>query len=197
MRNAKLLVLAASAAALVTITHAGILGERSLAATYDYAIIDEEGIDDARGLSLVYRQPVATGVDIDAGYSFLDSGVEGIDIDGHEAFATGTFYVTNQASKPYARAGLIWVEAEAGDFSEDDFGYMAEAGIEWQPNAALTLVPYVRWTDGFDDDDVADGTFSGGLLADYAFNSKWSAVARGELDDDSDAGLSLGARFRF
>jgi len=104
--------------------------------------------------------------------------------------------VTNQESKPYARVGLVWAEAKGSGFSEDDIGYIAEAGVEIQPLTALTVAPYVRWTDGLDN-DVIDGTFSGGALADYALNASWSVQSRAELDDDSEGGISFGARLHF
>ncbi len=196
MQHVKAVLIAASSAFLINSASAGVLGERAVTATFDYVAYDDDALDDGLGVTVGYRQAVATGIDIDVALTYLDSGFDGgpsVDLRG--AGLGGTFYVTNQATKPFVAVGLSWANIQAFGSSENEVFYSVAAGVEFKASDALTLIPYVAWDDAFDSD--IEGSGSVGLNADYSIDTAWSTVLGASISDDGDLGFSLGVRIKF
>lgn len=206
-RILKFIAIAAAVAGSIQVTSAaGLLGQRYVSGTVDWLFPDEGAIDTGNGLTALINQPLSSNVDLTLSYSYLDSGIDfpvgegevnSVDASYQTALFGVTFYTPVQSFKGYARlsAGLLRMQID-GD-GENDGMYAIEIGAEVPAGEKATLTPYIAWKNTFDDDLGDEGLWVFGALAEFEVSPKWSLLARVQIDEDSDWGLSGGAAFRF
>jgi len=211
-RILKFVAAAALVAGTVSVSSAaGLLGQRYVGATFDWVLWDNDelpggDLDDGRGLSLTFNQPLSSNVDLSLDYSYLDAGgtldlgegdIYNFDASSQAVTFNATFYMPAGNVKPFVKAGAGWAWAKIDGDSDNDTIYQIVPGVEIPAGEKATLTLFAAWQDYFDNESEDDGFFTFGATAEFALNDKVSLLATGSVDDDSNYGISAGAILRF
>jgi opacity protein-like surface antigen len=211
----------ASAAGLLGQRYAGATFDWAL---FDNDLVDGVKIDDGHGISLTLNQPLSSNVDLSIDYSYLDAGArippgegEGgyeptsfsspagyledgtyvFDIASQVVSFNGTFYMPAGDLKPFISVGAGWLWTKADGSTDNDAIYQIAPGVEIPAGDKASLTLFAAWQDYFDNEEEDDGSWNFGAIAEFEVSSKWSLIARGSVDEDSNYGLSAGAVVRF
>jgi opacity protein-like surface antigen len=186
---------APEATTATTPVHQGLLGQQYAGLTYSY--VDLQGPVNADNFQFAFNQPLNTGLDGVFAYDWTQAGLSnGLRENTQSLTAALRAFTTTAWAKPYveAGAGYAWQrQTPAG--RDTSFLWEAAVGAEFQVLPALTVTPYVQYTDAI---DLADRhVWSGGVKANYWVDSQWAITAGVARDDNQNNKFTVGTNFRF
>lgn len=185
---------------IASVSAAGVVGQRSIQAMYNYTDYKSPAFDSSAGYTFFVNMPVKQGL-LDIGFNYTqydqDSAIVGQpDRSRYQALAVATLYGIENGQKPYFRLGLGTAEWEYQPTDvRDGFGYFAEIGIEFVYNDFLRATPYVSWVDTFETETRGDLHY--GIITDFALNKNISVLVGIAGDENKNFTGSIGAGFSF
>ena len=173
----------------------GLLGGRYLEVTYDNTHVHDSLLDNMNGFGLRYNQPMESGFDFSVGYDWTRSNrVAGIRAKQQAISASVTSYFDSNGMRPFIEPGVGWTWAKTGAVKTDSFFYYVGAGVEFQVARPLVVTPYVQFVDAT---SYSGTTWNFGVKSTYRLNKDWGISADLSVDDDRNAGYSLGVNYHF
>ena len=185
---------------IASVSATGLVGQRSLQATYNYTNYKSSDYDSSAGYTFFANMPVKQGL-LDIGFNYTqydqDSAIVGQpDRSRNQALLMATLYGIEKGQKPYFRVGLGAAEWEyTPQDVRDGFGYYAEIGVEFVYNERLRATPYVSWVDTFETETRGDLHY--GINTDFALNKNISVLVGLSGDENKNFTGSIGAGFSF
>lgn len=174
----------------------GLLGQTYAGVSYSYVHLDHSPVSADR-YSFEYNQPLAAGFDAVFNYDRTQNGLLAGDRGyGQNLDATLRAFSTSYAwGKPYLEAGVGYDLTKFGGVNDHSFAWIAGTGIEFQATTALTVTPFVRYTEtnGFADHHQVDY----GVKANYWVTRQLAVTAGLSRNDDKDLSYKVGFNVRF
>jgi hypothetical protein len=97
--------------------------------------------------------------------------------------------------KPFVEGGVGYVWTKYAGNHDNSFVWEATVGSEFQVAAKTTVTPYVQYLNA---PDLANsGTWNFGVKANYWVNTQWAVTGGVSIDDDNNAGFTVGTNFHF
>src|SRR4051812_2843882 len=174
----------------------GLLGQVYGTLTYSYVDLDGAAThgDDYQ---FALNQPLSFGLDGFLSYDYAEFGLGGgfhsyqnIVMAGLRPFST---HYNGGKPSLEAAGGYAWT-ATAG-IHDNSFVWEAAAGAEFQVNPRTTVTPYVQYIDA--PDLPGNGTWNFGAKGNYWVTPQWAVTAGVQVDDDNNAGFTVGTNFHF
>ncbi len=173
----------------------GLLGQQYASLTYSY--IDLDAPVHADSFAFGVNQPLNVGLDAVFGYDWAQTGVFAGDRLNTQSLTAGLRAFSNRFAwgKPYAEAGVGYAWQRGYGSSDNSFVWSVAAGAEFQLAPAVTVTPFIKYSDA--PDLASGGTWTYGAKANYWVNSQWSVMAGVDRDDDQNNSFTVGTNFRF
>ena len=173
----------------------GLLGQSYASLSYGFIDLDGTGVD-ANSFTLAFNQGVRDGLDSFLEYDYTRTDrILGSRLTQHSLLAGARVFTDYRGIKPYAEAGVGWVWQKFGGASDNSFGWGAGVGAEIAVAPALTVTPFVRYT------DVTEGSnndsWEYGVKANYWLSEKLALQGGLSRDDDQNMVYRVGVNFRY
>jgi hypothetical protein len=170
----------------------GLLGQTYADLTYSYIDRDHTS-SHTDGYHFEGSEPVNANLDGLLLYDWMQSG------SGSRqqslAAALRAFCPATPWGKPYVEGSAGYTWAKVGGVKDNSFLWGAEAGVEFQTATAVTVTPYVKYTDA---PSLASGSaWNIGARANYWVNSKWAITGGIARDDHHQTSFTIGTNFRY
>lgn len=174
----------------------GLLGQNYATLTYSYHNLDDSPTH-ADSFTFGFNQPLNTGLDAVFTYDWTQTGlVAGERLNTQDVTAAlRAFSHAFAWGKPYVEAGAGYAWSRFAGNNDSSFLWEVAAGAEFQVIPAMTVTPYVGYSDA--PDLVTEGTWDFGVKANYWVDSQWSVTAGVARDDDQNTSFTVGTNFRF
>src|SRR6478736_1646428 len=174
----------------------GLLGQVYGTLTYSYVNLDaSSGHGDDYQFAL--NQPLSFGFDGFLSYDYAEFGLGGgfhsyqnIVMAGLRPFSTRFNW-----GKPYVEVGGGYAWASTAGIHDNSFVWEVATGVEFQVNSRTTVTPYVQYVDA--PELPGDGTWNFGAKGNFWVTPQWAVTAGVQIDDDSNAGFTVGTNFHF
>jgi hypothetical protein len=177
--------------ATATASTASLLGVQYVEAGFGY--LDVKHSDRGEyGVGANVNVPVTANLDLTAGYShaWLENNDSFYD---NVVFVDATAYLTEDAFRPFASAGLGYVWVGSGD---DDFAiWNVGTGVEYSINAKTAVTALVNYSDAFE--DRFEGSFSGTAGVSHWFTPSIAGTFSVTWIEEGDVGYGVSAIFKF
>lgn len=170
----------------------GLLGQTYADLTYSYVNLDASS---AHGdvYHFGYNNSLRTGLDSVFAYEWMEAGAGAKE--QAVSVALRAFRTDRPWGKPYVEAGAGYAWAKVAGVKDNSFVWQVTAGVELQAAPALTVTPYVKYTDA---PDLARGSlWHFGAKANYWVDRQWAVTGGLDFDDDQNTAFTLGTSFRF
>ena len=175
----------------------GLLGQNYANLTYSYIDLDNSSVNADR-FSFGFNQPLNAGLDAVFTYDWTQDGL-------FAGFRPSTQSVTAALrafsnvylwGKPYVDAGIGYAwQHNTPTGSHNSFLWEVSGGVELQVAPAVTVTPYLQYTDT--PSLAAGGTLTLGVKANYWVDSQWAVTVGLARDDSHNTLFTVGTNFRF
>jgi len=184
-----------SSAPKVTDPSYGLLGANYVGVDFSYVHVKDSVLDNVNGFSWRYNQVMKQGFDYSLGFGYGRSNeVASWRATQKGVTASVTAYSDHNGIRPYIEPGVGWAWAKAGLISDDSFLYFVGTGVEFQVAKPLVVTPYVEFVDLT---SFSGSSWNFGVKSAYRLNKNWGLHVDVSVDDDRNAGYSLGVNYHF
>lgn len=178
--------------------NAGLLGATYTGVEWNYISLTDGPPDSARGFTVNYNQPLSTGFDFNANYSWARASAFGVRATEQRVNVGVTAFNSNDWGKPFILAATGWAWDKAASVKQDSFTYTVGTGVEFAVVPSFTLTPFVNFVRAT---SFNTSEFDLGVKANYRLTKEWGLNARIQYDavrHASDATeYALGVNYRF
>jgi hypothetical protein len=173
----------------------GLLGQQYASLSYSYIDLDAPVLAD--NFSFGFNQPLNAGLDAVFSYDWTQTGLFAGDRLNGQSVTAGLRAFSNAFAwgKPYVEAGGGFAWQRGYGTSDNSFVWGVGVGAELQLAPAVTVTPFVKYTDA--PDLAGNGAVTYGVKANYWVDSQWSVTGGISRDDDQNTSFTIGTNFRF
>lgn len=174
----------------------GLLGQTYAGLDYSYVHLGNSPVSADR-YSFEYNQPLTVGFDAVFNYDRTQNGLLAGDR-GYSQNLDATLRAFNTAftwGKPYVEAGLGYDWTKYSGVHDHSLAVIGGVGIEFQATTALTITPFLRYTElnGLPDHHLADY----GVKANYWVTKQLALTAAISRNDSQDMSYKMGINVHF